>query len=606
MFKMPMLVLWNGKLAPAVLEESAYSQLDVAPTIMDLLGINMTNHFVGTSIFASRPDDYFVPLVQPFDGTYLSSIRYPYKLIMHLRDGKEEFYNLEKDMAEKQNKISSHRNSNIVKEMRKDIDKLRYNELLLKEDRIFSREGSNSFRIRLPEKRVEFGDDVPFVIVGDLKPEHAILVTAHYTDVYSKVESVDSVLIKPQDDVEIPASLFKPGINRLTFIVSANDTILFKRTEDVYVASNQNELVSEMDVKGKQGWGSLKINSSVRGSEMKVGGNRYGFGLGTHTNSDYRIELNKEFAIFHTWFGMDDEAQCGDGATFEIWGDTKKLYSSKKVKHRSLKEAIVTVAGVETLRLKTLRGKKGSCDHSEWINPVLFKALNEKMQQVMETDVKVSSKVEDGKPIQFSIESKINEAFQVHIRNTSNRKSHKNNYDVGDHEIESKSLLSPGFNTLVVTVKFQGDVVHKRVEYVLYKTDAIELLQNIKAVGTQGYGELRIGKTVKKKPLTIDGREYQYGFGSHSNSDYVFEIGGEYSMFKTGAGLDDESSCGDGVLFEVLGDGVSLYKSGITKNFKRKNISVNVSGVLNLQLKIDQNKNRKCDHADWVNSVLLK
>ncbi len=138
-FKMPMLVLWNGKLAPAVLEESAYSQLDVAPTVMELLGIKMTNHFVGTSIFASRPDDYFVPLVQPFDGTVLASIRYPFKLIKYHRDGNEEFYDLKKDKGEKYNAISSYRDSKIVKEMRKDIDKIRYNELLLKEDRIFSR-----------------------------------------------------------------------------------------------------------------------------------------------------------------------------------------------------------------------------------------------------------------------------------------------------------------------------------------------------------------------------------------------------------------------------------------------------------------------------------
>ena len=66
-------------------------------------------------------------------------------------------------------------------------------------------------------------------------------------------------------------------------------------------------------------------------------------------------------------------------------------------------------------------------------------------------------------------------------------------------------------------------------------------------------------------------------------------------------GLDDESACGDGAFFVVKGDGRELFRSNKMYSTQKQALDIDVSGVQNLQLVLEQGGNKDCDHGDWAN-----
>ena len=102
-FRTPFLILWPGQIKPHRLENLAFSQMDIAPTILDMLEIDPgPHHFQGRSVFSTdkKPP---VHLVQPYSGVYLGIVDYPYKYIWHKRTSDEFLYNLAEDPGETRN-----------------------------------------------------------------------------------------------------------------------------------------------------------------------------------------------------------------------------------------------------------------------------------------------------------------------------------------------------------------------------------------------------------------------------------------------------------------------------------------------------------------------
>lgn len=103
-FRIPMFLIWNTKLKPQVIPRAS-SQLDIAPTILDLLEINDTDtQFIGQSIFSKTSESIY--LIQPY-VKHLSVIQYPLKYRFNTRFQKEYLYDLEKDPMETQNILST-------------------------------------------------------------------------------------------------------------------------------------------------------------------------------------------------------------------------------------------------------------------------------------------------------------------------------------------------------------------------------------------------------------------------------------------------------------------------------------------------------------------
>ena len=120
----------------------------------------------------------------------------------------------------------------------------------------------------------------------------------------------------------------------------------------------------------------------------------------------------------------------------------------------------------------------------------------------------------------------------------------------------------------------------------------------------QDWGEPQKDQTVEHNGITLDKESFRYGIGSHADAVLEYDIAGRFSTLHGVIGLDDESACGDGAFFVVKGDGRELFRSNKMYSTQKQIIEVDVSGVQNLQLVLEQGGNKDCDHGDWANAWL--
>jgi len=117
----------------------AYSQLDIAPSLFDLLGISAEHAFQGHSFF-KKTEKKVIPLIQPYDGTYLALIQWPWKLVHQKRTQRTWLYNLETDPLEKMDQ--SQKETAALQELYLKSGMIWLNEKLAKENRYFPSSGA--------------------------------------------------------------------------------------------------------------------------------------------------------------------------------------------------------------------------------------------------------------------------------------------------------------------------------------------------------------------------------------------------------------------------------------------------------------------------------
>lgn len=127
---------------------------------------------------------------------------------------------------------------------------------------------------------------------------------------------------------------------------------------------------------------------------------------------------------------------------------------------------------------------------------------------------------------------------------------------------------------------------------------------------TSGFGTtLGIDKSVGGRPLSIGGKTYSKGFGTHAPSEIVYKLDGKANHFLSDLGVDDEVQHNVTVGYEVYGDGNLLYRSGdISQTAAPVSIDIDVSGVKELRLLTNLGKDdiADTDHADWANARIIK
>ncbi len=135
-FRIPFLVIWDGVIKPDRIKERAYSQIDIGPTITDMLGISdAANNMTGISVF-DRKTIHPVYLIQPYNGRFLEVINLPYKYITHLKTGKEYLFNLEKDPGEKVNLVLQEQYLKKATELKQSLSAIYLNQQLIDENKI--------------------------------------------------------------------------------------------------------------------------------------------------------------------------------------------------------------------------------------------------------------------------------------------------------------------------------------------------------------------------------------------------------------------------------------------------------------------------------------
>jgi arylsulfatase A-like enzyme len=138
-FRVPLLML-GPKVTPFTNDRIAYSQLDIAPSLLEWLGITQAAPFNGVAIGFRAADlpstQHWIPLVQPYDGGYLSSLRYPYKYVRSLNLEDEWLFDLENDAHEDTNLLSTwDEKREPLPTMVRDLGGIYLNQRLLDEDR---------------------------------------------------------------------------------------------------------------------------------------------------------------------------------------------------------------------------------------------------------------------------------------------------------------------------------------------------------------------------------------------------------------------------------------------------------------------------------------
>jgi len=108
------------------------------------------------------------------------------------------------------------------------------------------------------------------------------------------------------------------------------------------------------------------------------------------------------------------------------------------------------------------------------------------------------------------------------------------------------------------------------------------------------------------RPISLNGVIYSKGLGVHAASDVVISLNGQFTTFTSDIGVDDEVGSNGSVNFQVWGDGVLLYESGVmTGSTPTKSVNVNIAGKSQLRLVVtDGGNGASSDHADWANALL--
>lgn len=124
----------------------------------------------------------------------------------------------------------------------------------------------------------------------------------------------------------------------------------------------------------QQGWGEPHRNRSVENNPLKVGGQSFVQGIGTHADSVFAIDLGTPTLEFISEIGVDDEVGKKGSVVFQVWGDGKLLAKSGVMRGGDKVDTLTAnLRGVKQVMLLVDSAGDGiDYDHADWIQPELF------------------------------------------------------------------------------------------------------------------------------------------------------------------------------------------------------------------------------------------
>ncbi len=121
-----------------------------------------------------------------------------------------------------------------------------------------------------------------------------------------------------------------------------------------------------------------------------------------------------------------------------------------------------------------------------------------------------------------------------------------------------------------------------------------------------GWGEAVANKSIEKKPLTLGGKTFEKGVGSHAPSVMYVELDGKAERFYAQVGVDDETGDKGSIQFRIYGDGKKLFDSGVMKGgAPARIVDLKLQGVRQLVLSVTgAGDGIAYDHADYADAFI--
>ena len=124
---------------------------------------------------------------------------------------------------------------------------------------------------------------------------------------------------------------------------------------------------------------------------------------------------------------------------------------------------------------------------------------------------------------------------------------------------------------------------------------------------TTGWGHVQMDRGIDGKPLSIGGKQYERGIGTHAASKMRVDLGGNAERFIALVGVDDDAGARGSVAFTIRGDGRVLWQSEVLTGGKAAvPVNIPVSGIQILDLRVtDGGDGTSYDHADWAEAGVV-
>jgi alpha-galactosidase len=124
---------------------------------------------------------------------------------------------------------------------------------------------------------------------------------------------------------------------------------------------------------------------------------------------------------------------------------------------------------------------------------------------------------------------------------------------------------------------------------------------------SSGWGKPLANQSVTGKTISIAGRTFDYGVGTHAESALHVRLDGKGERFQASVGIDDGAGKRGTVRFLVYGDGKRLFDSGLMRGGQEaKAADVPLAGVAAVVLRVTSaGDGIDFDHADWAQAQFI-
>ncbi|MCU0796676.1 MAG: alpha-galactosidase [Akkermansiaceae bacterium] len=140
------------------------------------------------------------------------------------------------------------------------------------------------------------------------------------------------------------------------------------------LAGAESVPISSLDLRHMTtGWSDAKIDQSVIRNPIRIGGEGFEKGVGTHANSRFRVDLGAKATRFTAKVGISDESSSKGSVTFIVRGDLKEIWRSDQIRHGDAPVPVdLDLTGIKQLTLIVNDGGDGSSDdHAVWADAMI-------------------------------------------------------------------------------------------------------------------------------------------------------------------------------------------------------------------------------------------